>query len=372
MSGSTTYSRLIMRWLVRTMILSGVAAASPSHASVFSELANSMTPGSWRQIPVSWPGGPNGFWRHSGNPGHDVAQFANAGVWDPIRRKMTFLGSGHGLTSHKYSKLVQYVESTDTWSSTPAPADILPDNVANVLHAWDHLAIDPIRSFMFTAHYYNSKVQRLDLNNMTWTDLPTIPFELGITKGVTYFPEVDSLVVVDPVYRRIYALKTGDTQWRIIAENIYKSNYHPIAEYDHVRGVVYFGGGGDTPRAFFWLNKDGTVDTLAQPPINIDLGEGGGDIVPDPVSGRLIIREHNQAEMAEYIPESNAWAMISTPIPSELTGTASSIAVPISTYGVIMYVVVRDGSASAWLYKHKQGTATPDPAPAAPKGLRIR
>lgn len=358
----------LAKWATGLALAVSIASVN---ASVLGDLATSMQPGDWRQLPAAFPGGPNAFWRHAGNPGHDIAQFANNGVWDPARRKMTFFGSGHGATGHKHSKLVQYDEQTNTWVAWAAVSDRVPDDVANIVHSWDHLAIDPARGGFYTAHYFNGDIHRLDLASMTWTRLPSIP-KVGITKGMTYFPELDALIAVDPVNRRIYALKHGAAQWGVLAEGIYQTNYHPVAEYDHVRGVVYFGGGNSAPRAFYRLNPNGSVDALASPPINIDLGSTGGDIVPDPVSGRLIIRLHNTAEMAEYIPESNAWGMIATAIPAELTGTSSSFAVPIATYGVIMYVAVRDGSASVWLYKHRQGTPPPSTAPAPPMGLRLK
>ena len=57
---------------------------------------------------------------------------------------MTFFGSGHGATSHKYSKLVQYDEQTNSWTVWAGVSDMVPDDVANIVHSWDHLAIDPV------------------------------------------------------------------------------------------------------------------------------------------------------------------------------------------------------------------------------------
>lgn len=363
----------VMAWSAKialALVLGTTTIIGTARASVLADLAASMHPGEWKRLPANFPGGANAFWRHSENLGHDIAQFANNGVWDPARRKMTFFGSGHGTTTHKHSKLVQYDELSNTWTAWSGVSEFVPDDVANIVHSWDHLAIDPVRGHFYTAHYFNGDIHRLDLASMAWLRLPSIS-PVGITKGVTYFPELDALIVVDPVNRRIYSLKHGADKWTVLADNIYQTNYHPVAEYDHVRGVVYFGGGNNAPYAFYRLNPDGRVEALASPPLRIDVGNGG-DMVPDPVSGRPILRMDETSQMAEYIPESNAWAMVSTAMPAEVVGTRSSFAVPISTYGVIMYVVVRDGSASAWLYKHRQGDPPSNDAPAPPTGLRLK
>jgi hypothetical protein len=79
--------------------------------------------------------------------------------------------------------------------------------------------------------------------------------------------------------------------------------------------------------------------------------------------------------MAEYVPEVNRWNVLTTGSPSELIGRRSTVAVPISTYGVIMYIVYTGGNGAAvWLYKHKQGQLPPLDlaAPRAPAGIGFK
>ena len=350
---------------LRTMAAVAVTAVSlwtapNASASKLGDIAEAMQAGDWRELPADFLPSADGFWRHPAGS-ENITAYANRGEWDPIRRKMAFIGCGYGP-----AKLVIYDEATDSWTSNEVPSSF-----ANIIHIWDHSGFDQARGILYAQNHLGSSVFQLNLATMAWSALPALP-TTGETRGVTYFPEIDSLVTVDPVHKTIYALKSGAAAWTTLNSNIYETNYHPVAEHDRVRGVVYFGGGNNAPRAFFRLNRDGSVDTLASPPIDIDLGSGGGDTVTDPVSGRPIIRLHNASRMAEYIPEKDAWATVSTSIPSALTGTSYSFAVPISTYGVIMYVAVREGTPAVWLYKHKQSTTPADPPPAAPAGLRIR
>jgi hypothetical protein len=167
----------------------------------------------------------------------DILEFANSGAWDPATRKVYFMGSGHPVQEPN-TKFLQYDEATNTIVST----ENLPEFTRQVGHAYDHNALDAKRGLFYAAHFYNRKVSKFDISTSTWSQLPPLP-NGATTKGLAFFPEMDALIVVDPVNRSIYSIRDGASAWTTIRSDIYKSNYHFIAEYDHVRKVVYFGGG---------------------------------------------------------------------------------------------------------------------------------
>lgn len=357
---------------VLTKVLVAIAAcmATGAGASALSDAAASMVAGEWKKFPAVFEPSIHSFFHHPLNSANDVMQFGNTGVWDPIHRKIFYLGAGHSPEGGADAKFLQYEEANNLWTATSA----LPSFTADTGHGYDHNVIDPTRGVFFSAQYLSRTVARYDPATGNWTKLPDLP-TVGITKGMTFFPEMDALIVVDPVNKRINTWREGASAWTVLRSDIYQSNYHFIAEYDHVRKVVYFGGGNKTPNAFYELDRNGAVRQLASPPLNLDLGSSGGDNVTDPVSGRLIIRLHVTGQMAEYVPEADRWNIIVTNVPADVVGSRSTIAIPISTYGVIMYVVYKGSSnASTWLYKHKQGTLPPlDRAPpAAPAGITFK
>jgi hypothetical protein len=344
------------------LFIVGFTIACSAGASSLGDLAKSMAPGEWKKLPASFAPTTRDFWRHP-LASEDITAYANRGEWDPVRRKMFFIGCGYGP-----AKLVVYDEATNTWTDY----ENIPSDLANIIHIWDHSAYDPVRGILYAQNHNGSSVFKLDVQSMTWSRLPALP-QTGETRGTTYVPEIDSLVVVHPAVGAIYALKTGASSWTKLADSGYTTNYHPVAEYDSKRGVVYFGGGNSAPQKFFELQPSGVVKSLTNAPIDIDVGSGGGDYVTDPNSGHFLIRHHSSGQMAEYLPESNSWTMLPNRTPSDITGTPYSFATPISTHGVIMYVAINEGSSAAvWLYKHSPSTRVVDPPPAAPRGLRTR
>ena len=69
--------------------------------------------------------------------------------WDPIGRRLYFLGSDHNSTSSTlYAKHVQYDEATNTWSQLPQQP-WFAINSGSAMHGYDHGAIDPAHRYFF-------------------------------------------------------------------------------------------------------------------------------------------------------------------------------------------------------------------------------
>ena len=343
----------------------GLLACWPatSSATELGDLAMGLAPGEWVELPADLPGGDFGYCHHPENAANDVLQFANVGVWDPASRQFLFVGEGHGAGDSSAGKMLGYDEPTNTWWE-----DLnLPAGPASIGHAYDHNAIDASRSHLFIARYFARDVHRYDIAAGQWTPLPDLP-PVGINKGMAYFDAIDTLIVVDPENESIYGWSPGDASWSVIRNDIEYTNFNHIAEYDHVREVVYFGGGAATPRALFELSADGSVRSLPDAIVNIDLPRGA--YAPDPVNGHLIAL-HEPGEFAAYDPDLEQWYALPSP-PNEIAN-ADLIVTPISLYGVLLYFACFPAAqAEAWLYRHNEQPPGDLLAPAPPTNVRVQ
>lgn len=328
--------------MARTTITRNVSISSAS-STTLATIRAGLSARSYAQLPVTWPGGSSSFWLVPGAT-ENILTYTNAGTWDPTSRKMLFLGCGY-----VQSRLVQYDEATNTWSKSD------PNPPGNIIHAWDHNAIDTERGHFYASNQNGSGYWKYIISTGTWSSVAGNA--VSETHGVTWFPEADSLISVPPSSGQIKALAAGAGSWTNFATTSYATNYHGFAEYDPIRGVVYFGGGSNNSSALYKLTSAGVVTQLASAPAGVmDLGgSSGGNTCCDPVTGHLIVRARPSGTMYAYNPDTNAWSTITTTGGSFLEGKSMCMCVPISTHGVIMYIGTSDGPGNntvCGIYRH--------------------
>ena len=167
--------------------------------------------------------------------------------------------------------------------------------------------------------------------------------------------------------------------------------FHNAMKYSARCRCMILGGGvtDDIPGGYnsqiFWrMYADGSFVVAAPAPFNLRIPEGGAGVITtvDPVSGLLVAWNTSDAAttMYEYDPVTNAWSTISrtSPMfPGPEGGVTETIAIPISNFGVIMFVQAgRSSGGKVYLYRHAAGsgtTLTPPPsdtvAPSVPSGV---
>jgi|GEM_PF-5277136 len=360
-------------------------------ATALSDLANSMNPGTWKQLPSNFPGGGYNFFIG----GNNILQYADSGTWDPIHRKVVFMGGGHiGI-----SKLVIYDELSNQWSGI---TDFSPNGPVNtggvdpnnpyagyIGHAYDHNALDPTRGIFYYTPRNGTMVFSFNPATLAWARLPDVPLpssDRAATYVLEFDVERDALIHVNPVTTNgnIYSLKTGAPTWEIITTSNYRPDYNHTGEYDTLRKVLYFGGGGGPAQyEFYRLDRTNNIVTrLANPLRGIktpdDFSTEGGIHTTDPVTGNFIQLNHD-GKIYEYDGDTNKWSQVATNVPASITSgvphaASGAVVIPISSYGLIMYIKYAGDSSSVWLYKHKQGSVNPPDTtlPAAPKNLRMQ
>ena len=149
-------------------LLAHLISSPVIHASPLGDLAATMPAKSWAKLT-----GTENFGNHifDDGGGHNILQFSDNAIWDPITRRFLYLGSGH----RRHSKFISYSEATNNWRndlSLPVPCMYEDDNWCSG-HNYDHGAIDVAGRTFYRRN--GSSVYAYDLTNNTWSTLPTMP-----------------------------------------------------------------------------------------------------------------------------------------------------------------------------------------------------
>jgi hypothetical protein len=188
-----------------------------------------------------------------------------------------------------------------------------------------------------------------------------------------YFPELQGLVLLNR--GDLYKLSDVTKEWGEIAPGSRTTSYHSFAEYNPVHKVVVFGGGNDSNRNFYLLNSSGQVTALNTPPVNLEVPRV--EFTHDPVTGDYLVFNHSKT-FYTYNVLTDTWASRSiSGVPAAIWETSdpsqfNTLAAPISTHGVVLFVNCKNTSCRAYLYKHAQVNNSDTTSPARPAGLRIR
>ena len=339
-----------------------LAAAQTAQASVLSDLAASMGPGTWAQLntnnilpALSNTGGASGM----------TFGYTDQGIWDPISRQFFFVGGDHNVKA----RFVTYSESNNTWQTLPT-ASWFGGGPGIAMHGYHHSAINTSGRFLYHRPFGSAVVQKYNLSTQTWDGLPDVSGVINYISccvAVTYFPERNSLVYasIDSGTNGAvaeYSEQTG--QWQRIQGNLPMGGYHNFAEYNPVHKVVLFGGGNNPgSRKIYKLDASGQITALRDAPI--DLGIQQTIVTVDPVSGKYLIFG-NSNNFYAYDISTDTWQLQSGSLPIFTAPIYSPavhgiVATPISNYGVNMFVKCHISTCSVYLYKHASGSGTPPP-----------
>ena len=330
-------------------ILLGGSPSAPcptgdSGDSTLSDIIGGMGVNSWAQLPATWPGGVTDFFAPSPSS-ESITDFAHQGFYDPVRRKMVFVGAGYG----GQCGYVVYDEATDSWSRTVFSE--------NIIHSWDHVAYDASRGYLYFSGELGGTLRRIDIDTGTLSYDGSLPWHGSVdTYGMEYWPSKDGIIVSN---------QSGDAYFRphggsfsLLTSNLQNVGYDSMLSHNPVRDVMYWGGGNGTEEVFKEIATDGAVTSLSNA---FYLYVGSTVANCDPVTGDLIVRHTagGSPEMSKYV-HGSGWSTISTSIPSYLTGKRGSFDAAVNhelypSRGVIMYVTTDVGIPSVgevWLYRY--------------------
>ena len=309
-----------------------------------SNVIDGMGVNSWAELPATFPGGVSDFFKPSPST-EGIADFSHQGYYDPVRRKLFFIGAGYG----GICGYVVYDENTDTWSRKVFGESII--------HSWDHVAYDASRGYLYFSGQLGGALRRIDVDTGTLTYEGSLPWNGSVdTYGMEYWPSKDGIIISN---------RTGDAYFRphggsfaLITGNLRNAGYHSMLAHNPVRDVMYWGGGNGTTTQFSEIATNGTVKDLDNA---YHLYVADTRAICDPVTGDLIVQRGNGGSpaMSKYV-HGSGWSTISSSVPSFVSSKrnawGASIQHPLfPTKGVFVYLVMDAASPSearAFLYRY--------------------
>jgi hypothetical protein len=334
-----------------------------SWGTALGDLAASMQPGTWAELTTL-----NACQALcdsvSGGDGH-ILIYAEGMKWDPVGKKVYFFGSddpGDG------SRLVTYTEATNSWDIVPEAGTFYAGT--NVGHGYDLTSLNVTGRALYRANVNNHPWYKYDLSAGTWSLMPEPPS--GPSDGAEsfeYFPEMNAVISVR--MGSVFKFNVATSQWSTLATGL-NTDYHSFAEYNPIHKVILFG----FETSLYKLDSTGKVTLLNAPPFSISTPNT--EITYDPVSGIYLVYRWNKTWYT-YNIATDTWALQpNTGVPTLLwtdqdnPNHFSSLAAPISTYGVIMFtrcaVSSGAGPCKVFLFKNAPDT-TP---PTSPKNVTIK
>ena len=362
--------------------LAGLHMQDARAASPLETLANSMQPGTWATLTtnnINATLGPT----YGGSSQNALAEGPKM-LWDPITKKVLFFGSDHC----DIALFVTYDAATNTWQREPRASWMLPQTAYcnGMMHGEDLASINPAAGNYYYREFflYSRNVHRYNTTSKTWTDLPLMGGAndyIESSVGVEFFPEMNSLVVVNggggvPAQNKIYVYSETTGQWTTIplGQSGPGDSYRNFARYNPVHKVVLFSIVGFGDRRLWKLDASGTVTRLRDAPIGLGImcpcDAPAVILLADPVTGDYIVIEKDTKALWRYDVVTDTWTKTSTQVPASVFTTAydanvifSVSVATISTYGVHWFTSCDHSSCRVNLYKYAQGPAVQAPNP---------
>jgi len=279
--------------------------------------------------------------------------WANDGKWDPKTRQVFYLGTGH----YAALKFVSYSDDSNSWTLMPVPTWADPRNPKAVAcgkergkrvwprsHTYDCQFIDPEsrlfgivwRPWIYT---YN-----IDTRKWSWVKSQSANAK-NCDIAAEYFPEMKGLLFTGYGGNLVFRDLAAGKERRLGRAG---TGAHGVMEYNPVHKVLVWGGLGRLWR----LEAGGKPKKLKAPPGMIAC-VGKAKFMCDPVSGEFVVQTE-KTENSKRTKKAPSKTYAYHPIKDEWKELPdrrfpSGVAVPVSTYGVIM-ICSRN---KVYVYKHK-------------------
>lgn len=389
-----------------------LSLASPTNATVLSDAAAALSAGQWSAAITTGNFQSGNILRPHLQYGSSL-EYMDKAVWNPVNLSVMNLGGAHGSPPANTDATVfaRYLSSTDAWQSScdntsgtactsssglasafPSfdnafPCGGLADGTGcGIGHGYHHNTIVPSTGDFYHRQYGSSNVMKFSHASQTWSQCSARPGGQQVAGALEYFPDRNSLIYLDGdwgVWELSLASGNCLGAWAQRASTIGGgfspqltgfSSYHNQSIYSSAcQCILLVGQQGTT----MWrMNSNATFTQVASTPLTPGIPQAGAGAIftVDPVGGAVLMWHNSNAAttMYAYNPLANSWSTISrtSPIfPGPEGGVTETLAIPISNYGVILFV--QAGSTSGGqvrLYKHAAGTPDVTP-PTAPSNL---
>jgi hypothetical protein len=337
--------------------------------SALATAAAAMQPGTWVSFSTNGFDGGAAFRPPNGG---SILEYQERANWNPIDNTVMELGASHPAAPTRCggSLFVKYTDSTNTWSALPTPCpdydDASPLGVIDVGHGYDHQAIDSDGN-IYHRQYGSGKVMVFSHASQAWSQCaPWTASSHQVAGALVYSPARNSLYFLDGdwgLWELSLASGNCDGSWTELASTkgggfspqlTGLSSYHNVGDYSASCQCVVIGGDGTR---FYKITSSNVISETSTAPaaIGIPQATGGAILTHDPLTGHFLAWTGSGTGRV-YDASNDSWSTtgIGAPIfPGPEGGVTETIAIPIATYGVIMFVQVGSTSGgSVYLYKH--------------------
>ncbi len=344
-----------------------------SSATALSALVASMPVGTWATLTTTGLGAAVTSTGSSGN----ICGFSNAGVWEPLDKKVHFLGADHGDAGLRH---ISYNEVTNAWVTE------VFDIGSGGAHAYDHICKDNSGN-LYSARYGSPSVYyKKPYGSSTWNlNFKSFPSVGNITYGNCFWSGAltglpgsqGGIFTFEAAFGQIWVYDVQNDNFPILrnpAVAAITPGYQQVAAYNPISNVALFGGGTSSGvsggwKALYRYSSNGTI-TQFTVPSGVLIGVVYGTLTEDPSTGNfLCLTSNNSRSTAPELYEINATTGAFTLqtgsrappsgiwSPNEnLSPQASGFVVPIGApHNVTMVVSAFNGtpaSARVDIYKH--------------------
>jgi hypothetical protein len=328
-----------MKPLILTAIVLFSCTLAP--ASYIGDIAVGMQPRTWVKLP------PNASMQAMDLP-RAIFSWNNSAVWDPVRKQVRQIGAGGSCCSDGRFWMTTYEDATDTWSRKVT-------GFSGSGHAYDGNSINPETGYQYFGRFHDDNVRTW--NGYVFGMLPPLPISAATTPATAWFPEINNgnggLCYFGTSGQRCW---WNGTTWTRLSTMSGCGTYNNFAEYHPVHKVIWAGAGNGGDRVSYRIDANLNAVRLNNAPVSLNNHQSIQAY--DPAGGNYIVFCQVDNSIWEFDIMNDRWTKITnaTGTRPNATSTPYIFNVPISDYGVIMYVWHYYDRREIYLYKHSPST----------------
>jgi hypothetical protein len=317
-------------------------------ASALSELAASLAPGEWRELPTTNLDADYLGTNATGERGaHAATDWSDYLVWDAPTQQVLYTGAGH-LEPYKF---MVYGAADNTWHAPTnlAPCMLLGGYDGCFNHGYHNGTLDVARRRFYFQALGTLLIYDLVADHWEERQLPDNVLQVRGSATV-YAPVLDRLVLAGAGSVGVYDPASG--RYEEIASGLQMGEYHNTGTYSARHDLFVFGGGNDSP-ALYAMDREQKIRRLPDAPTVVHVAIT--TLTTDPITGDVLLLSGGVLYALNL--STSQWREVGRapgPVHSALLTADTdhhALATPLSDHGVVMFLVPQD-PYGVYLYRH--------------------
>jgi hypothetical protein len=366
-----------------------IAAPMRSSPSRLETLVASMSAGTWAQLTADDQDAVLGVSTSTfgGSGSNSMLPWTNTQPWNPITKKIEFIGQDHNYTLPPVSRTIRYAQYNELANAYELIEEIWPDgdtSLSNQVqgHAFQHTAVNPHTGDVYHRQYGYGIGQTYIRRRPSETGFKTFANNIAVAgqvsdalwwwegpfSGLSSQAPSQGLLMHFTAYGgngsgssgMIHCYNPITGTWATLngrAPGYPSDSYNVVGAYSRKKNVAVYGGGNGAPNSVWKMTEAGTVTQLANAP-STGIGEGQGRFTYEPASGNFLL--HTGGGFWELNPDgAGTWTQLTgsrlppSDIPTQGGASPGGAAVSIPEYGVTLWVrQTSTAGGKTYVYKH--------------------